>query len=107
MNTRSLKLFTGGMIAAGLALLLATPLILGTRPPKGAPVAEAKGYLTRGLVVSGGLLVTVVGAGIGAFFLVRRARDEYREASMENMRSLLEQTREDQLKKANRESTEE
>ena len=54
----------------------------------------------RGLIATSALIVTVTGAGIGAFLLIRRTREEYREQSMANMRELLEQTRQDQLKKA-------
>jgi hypothetical protein len=84
VTTRSLKWLTSGFIVAGVLVTLSMPFVLGKPPRKGSPVR----------------------AGVGAFLLVRRARDEYREESMANMRALLEQTREDQLKKAASESTE-
>lgn len=106
MTTRSLKWLTSGFIVAGVLVTLSMPVVLGKPPRKGSPVRESRAYAVRGLAATGILLVTVIGAGVGAFLLVRRARDEYREESMANMRALLEQTREDQLKKAAGESTE-
>lgn len=108
MTTRGLKILTGSLIAAGVLVIVTWPFAVGV-PQKGASRSELRAYVTRGLVATSALIVIVTGAGIGAFLLIRRAREEYREQSMSNMRSLLEQTREDQLKKAQaaRDQTEE
>lgn len=106
MTTRGLKGLTGALIAVGILILATWPFVVGT-PRRNQPRAEIKAYLVRSLVATTALVVVVSGAGIGAFFLMRRVRDEYREESMANMKALLEKTREDQLRKAESESVEE
>lgn len=106
MTTRMLKGITGALIAAGVLIIASWPFVIGT-PPKNRPRAEIKAYFVRSLAATSVLIVVVSGAGIGAFLLMRRVREEYREQSMANMKALLEQTREDQLRKAERESAEE
>ena len=106
MTTRHLKWLTGGLIVLGVCLMAGWPWIVGTPPRKGTR-AEYKSYLERSLAAATGLVVIVGGAGAGAFFLMRRAREEYREESLRNMRELLEATREDQLKKREDEVAEE
>lgn len=106
MSTRVLKGITGTFIALGFAIMLSWPFLVGL-PSKNATRAERRSYAVRALVTTASLAIVVIGAGTGAFLVIRRTRAEYREESMKNLRDLLEGTREAQLRKAQAESSEE
>jgi multisubunit Na+/H+ antiporter MnhC subunit len=99
VSTPALKRLIGVLIALGILVMVGWPLIVGAPPPKGSPRSAYRPYVVKGLAIAGTLTVIVVGAGVGAFFLIRRTRDEYRQESMRNLRTLIEGTREDQLRK--------
>ena len=95
-----LKLFTGLMLLATLALLLFRSQIVGPVPHRSAKRSVALAYAKRDLGFTGMLLVTLTGAGIGSIVLVRRANAEYRRMSMENMQALIEGTIRDHQEKS-------
>lgn len=92
-STSSLKTATGLFIVFGFCLMLAGPFIVH-RPPHMA----RRAYAQRAAWYVGGILIALTGAGTGAFLLVRRAKDEYREMSMRNLKELLEASRQDHLR---------
>lgn len=92
--TRSLKALTTLFLVLGFGLMLAGPWVV-RRPPS----MHRREYAQRAALYIGGFLVAISGAGLGAFVLIRRARAEYREQSLQNFKAMLDATREDQLKK--------
>ncbi|MGV3618805.1 MAG: hypothetical protein ACO1SV_26065 [Fimbriimonas sp.] len=106
MSTRVLKGITGTLIALGFLIMLAWPFLVGL-PTKNGTRAERRSYAVRALVTTASLALVVIGAGTGAFLVIRRTREEYREESMKNLRELLEGTREAQLRKKQGEKPEE
>ncbi len=98
VTTRGLKLFTGVMLVAGTLLLATWPWLLGPAPKKPTK-AQVRVYGYRSVAYLSGLLVCVLSTGVGAILLVRRISEEFREESMENMKSLIEATLADSKKK--------
>jgi len=92
--TRTVKALTTLFLVLGFGLMLAGPWIV-RRPPS----MPRKAYAQRATLYIGGFLLAISGAGLGAFVLIRRARADYREQSLQNFKEMLEATREDQLKK--------
>lgn len=97
-----LRLFTGAAIVLCFGLLFSYPWLVGRRPRGHVSRAAVKAYSLRATAYVGGLLVTLIASGAGSFFIIRKARDEYRVHAVENMRQLLEATRQDHLKKGGR-----
>jgi hypothetical protein len=94
------------LVLAGIGLLLAWPWLVGPYPaPHGVPAhgsKEAKAlaeYSLRFLGYIAALLLVFLSTAIMATIVVRRAREEYRQEAMDNMRQLIEATREDYQKK--------
>jgi hypothetical protein len=79
-------------------LLLGWPAFVGV-PPKGAPKPIVKQYLVRSEIYFAALLASFLGATVFAALVVRQTRNEYMEASAENLRALIEGTLEDHKKK--------
>jgi len=94
-----LKLFTGLMLLATLALLVFRNQIVGPVPQRSAKRAVTLAYAERDLAFTGLLIVTLTCAGIGSIVLVRRANAEYRRLALENMQELIEGTIRDQQSK--------
>jgi len=91
--TSAIKALTTVFLVLGFGLMLSGPWIV-RRPP----TMTRKAYAQRAALYVEGLLVAIIGSGAGAYILVRRAKAEYREQSLQNMQSMLEATRADQLK---------
>ncbi|HEY0866842.1 MAG TPA: hypothetical protein VGE01_05675 [Fimbriimonas sp.] len=87
-----LKRATVGLVVVGTFLLLAWPLFFGTKP---VTRSEALVYSRNSAIYIGVLLLILISAGVCALVVLRRAREEYRELARENMRLLIEATRED------------
>lgn len=94
-----LKIATTTSLLLGLMLLAAWPWVVGSRPPAEAPRKELADYLTRFVWYMGATVMTFVVTAFLAILVMRRAREEYREASMRNLEALIEGTRQDHVKK--------
>lgn len=86
------RLLTTLCIVGGLALFLAWPWVAGQKP-RSRP--ELVAYSRRMTAYVGGLLACMVGAGVGSVLILRQAKEDYRRASLENMRNLVEGAKED------------
>lgn len=99
MSTRLIKILTTFCILIAVLLMVGWPAWVGSMPGKESKKSVKLAFVQRGLAVASGLTFVVIGAGVGAFVLMRRAREEYRQASIENMKDLIEGAREDHLSK--------
>jgi hypothetical protein len=100
VTTGAIKVLTTLAIVTAIGLMAGWPRVVGLPPVhKSATVGEKRAYVERGLWAASGLTLSVVVAGVGSFMLLRRAREEYREESIRNMRNLLTGAREDHLRK--------
>lgn len=88
-----LKVVTSAFLVIGFGLLFAWPQMLAMRPPHGAPRAEFKQYGWKLLAFTGCVIVTFSGATLGAIFIVKSAREEFKRQSLENMQQLIEDSR--------------
>ncbi len=95
-----LKLITTIFISAVVVLFLAAPVILGPKPSKSAPRVVKRDYGVRVLDYLGGMIFAFAGSGVGSFLIMRRAREEYRTESLNNLKKLMEGAAAD-AKKAN------
>jgi hypothetical protein len=68
--------------------------MLKSPPSPETPKPERRLYAERLFLYNGLQLLCLVGAGAGAMLIVRKARAEYREESIRNMRALLETAQE-------------
>lgn len=84
------RVVTGLLIAIAFGLLLLFPFSLRNRPHRSAPLPVRRAYLSQLAWHTGGLVVVLVGAGVGAVLIVRQARAEYRAEAMRNLRTLIE-----------------
>lgn len=85
-----LKLFTTVCLIIGVALFLPYGVMLKSPPRPDTPKAVRRLYAEKLFLYNGLQLLALVGAGVGAALIVRRARAEYREETLRNMRALLE-----------------
>ncbi len=83
----------------GFAMLFGVPFVLSQRPGPGTPRKERVAYLQRLLYYSGVLVGSMVCAGVGSVLIVRNARADYRDETMQNMKLLVEGTLEDHRQK--------
>jgi len=83
------------MLLVTLGLMITRPIIVGPTPHRPVKRLEALAYSERALGFTALLIVSLVGAGVGAIKLVRLANAEYRRLAMENMQSLIEGAIED------------
>jgi hypothetical protein len=87
------KVFTSACLIASLALFLAFAALLAGHPAPSAPKPVKQQWAERFLVYGVCEVVTLVAAGAGSVVIVKRARREYRELAMANMRDLVEAAR--------------
>lgn len=90
-----LKLFTTLCLVAGMLMFLPYALLLKSPPGPDTPKAVRRGYAEELFLFNGVQLLCLVGAGVGAVLIVRKARAEYQEEAVRNMRSLIEASRKD------------
>ena len=84
-----LKILTTALVIFGLALMVMWPAFIGKQPVEREELAR---WLLRASFYVMTILVSLVGAAIGAVVLSRRAREEYRAQADANMRDLIEGT---------------
>lgn len=84
-----LKILTTGLVIFGLGLMVMWSFIVGEKPT--GREALAQWAVRLGFYVMT-ILLSFVGAAIGAVALSRRAREEYRAQAEANMRELIEGT---------------
>jgi hypothetical protein len=94
-----MKLFTSLSLIVGFLLLVSWPWIVGKRPPAGSPRSAYAAYSRRAAGYVGGLVVCMVASGVGATLVIRRAREEYRQQAMANLKGLVEGSLQDHQKK--------
>jgi heme/copper-type cytochrome/quinol oxidase subunit 2 len=86
------------LLLVGCTLLLCWPWFVGIRPHHPSH-REAEWYLLKFSLYIMTLLVIFFSVAAMSFILVRKAREEYREMSLNNMRELIEAARQDHLGK--------
>jgi hypothetical protein len=85
-----LKALTGSFLVAIVLLLGFAPSILGPLPKRGAAKAMIQEYSVRSLVVLALLLLLIVASAVGAWMILRREQEAFREESLTNMKLLVE-----------------
>ncbi len=96
LSTTQLKLFTGLCMLVCLCLFLRMPAVLATRPLAGASTVAKKQFAIQMFGWIGIIVFCLIGAGVAAIAISRRAAAEYRLAQMDNMRELIEASLADQ-----------
>jgi hypothetical protein len=84
-----LKILTTALVIFALGLMVSWSFIIGEKPTE--KEALAQWAVRLGFYVMT-ILISFVGAAIGAVVLSRRAREEYRAQAEANMRELIEGT---------------
>ena len=95
-----LKIATTFLMLFSIFMLFAFVWMVGPKPPSTAPRAEQIAYLRKGAVYVGVEALALIGSILGAYFIARRARQEYRDQSRRNMEMLIETTLREHSKKA-------
>lgn len=81
---------TAFLMVAAFLLTITWPFELRGRPTRRSPLTERRAFASRLTLHTGGIIVCLVGAGVGAMLVSRQAKREYREAAMRNLRVLVE-----------------
>ena len=81
---------TTALMVVSFLLTITWPFELRNRPTRHSPLAEKRAYVTRFTWHTGGIVIALVGAGIGAALVSRQAKQEYREESLRNLKRLVE-----------------
>ena len=81
---------TTTLMVGAVLLMVWIAALQGQRPSAAASKAVRRGYAIRLLTATTGVALCLVGAGVGAALYSRRAKEEYRRASLKNLRSLVE-----------------
>lgn len=81
---------TNLLIGVALLLTLTWPFELRGRPTAQSPLAQRRAFASRLTLHTGGIVLCLVGAGVGAMLISRQAKRQYREASIRNLRTLIE-----------------
>jgi hypothetical protein len=81
---------TSALMVLAFLLTLSWPLEFRNKPKASDPLADRKAFASRLLYHTGGIVICLIGAGIGASVYVRQTRKEYREEALRNLRSLVE-----------------
>ena len=91
----ALKVLTGIGFGLVVVLMASWPWTVGKIPPKGSPKSEYRSFQRRTKLVIGGITVAFFGSAIGSALIMRKAKNEFREQSSENLRLLIEGATED------------
>ena len=92
---RQLKFWTTTLLIFGLMMLMGTPILLTKRPPNAAPEAERLRFAAMLTAYAMLILLVVLGIINLAYFLVRKQREEFKDASLSNLKDLVEGTMQD------------
>lgn len=92
MSTRGVKLLTGGLVLLCILLLVLWPIMMSYRPTPTSAIEVKKAFAVQFVAYVSFVILTLVGAGIGAIVIMRRTVAEVREAQMDNMKELIEAT---------------
>jgi len=84
------RIVTGVFIVATFLLALSWPLELKGRPSRSSSLRTRQAFASRLALHTGGIVLCLVGAGVGAALISREAKREYREASLRNLKKLVE-----------------
>lgn len=102
LSTKTVKVITTVLVIGAFALMAAGPKVV--HRPKKMPVRR---FANRLAIYSGALGICAVGALVGAYVVMRRVKEEYRESALENVKDLIESARLDRLRKAGQTADEE
>jgi hypothetical protein len=86
----SLKLFTTICLVVGMLLFLPYAGMLAHPPTTGTSKVERRAYVEKLFLLNGLQLVCLIGAGVGATLVVKKARRDFREEAVQNMKRLVE-----------------
>lgn len=75
---------------AVVVLLLVSPALFREIPSRSASREARRAYAAQTLGYLGALVFSLVGAGLGSYFVYRQARKEYEQESLKNLRRLLD-----------------
>ncbi len=78
------------LMIVSFLLTITWPFELRNRPTRHSPLADRRAYASRLTFHTGGIVIALVGAGIGAALISRQAKQDYREASLRNLKRLVE-----------------
>ena len=81
---------TAALMVVAIAMTVWVAWMLPRQPGPETPRRTRRAYAITMLSASGGIVVCLVAAGVGASVVSRRAKAEYREAAKRNLRSLVE-----------------
>lgn len=81
---------TAALMAVAFLLTITWPFELRNRPTRHSPLVDRKAFASRLTLHTGGIVVALIGAGVGAALISRQAKREYREASLKNLKRLVE-----------------
>lgn len=81
---------TATLMVLAIAATVWTAWMLPRQPGASAPRRVRRAYAVTMLSVSGGIVLCLLGAGVGAMVVSRQAKREYRDQAMRNLRSLVE-----------------
>jgi hypothetical protein len=94
ISTRGLKRTTAILVILAFVLMFAGPWVI-RRPA----TMKARPFALRLAAYSGALGFCAIASLAGAYIILRREQDAYRERALENMRDLIEGTRQDRIAK--------
>jgi hypothetical protein len=86
---------TASIVCTILVFFLSAQLLLH-HPDRSAPRAEKKQFADRLAIFLAAEVIGLIGSGLGSVLIVRQAKREYRESSMQLMRTLVERGKDDQ-----------
>ena len=81
---------TTALMALTLLLVVTWPLELRERPTRRSPLPVRQTFAARLALHTGAIVVLLVLSGVGAALYSRQAKEEYRRASLRNMKTLVE-----------------
>ncbi len=91
-----LKVLTTAFVVFGLLLMVLYPWLLG---PKPHTHHEIQVFAIRYLIYVSAIVIALIGSGICSVLILRKAREEYRQAKEEILNQLLEATLKDHAEK--------
>lgn len=87
-----LRVVVGGLLLAGVALMIFWPWFVGSPPPAQADKRALADYGLRAAAYVLAIALTFMLAALGAARIMKQVRDEYVRDAQENLRGLIEGT---------------